>query len=97
MGDYESDLVNYLKLRDTGVVTMDYSLLSSDNARQNLPKALNAAGINIFFIQPRMMPELKARPEAWQLLENPESVGWKQLAPLDGETNWLLLYRQPQD
>jgi hypothetical protein len=97
MGDYESDLVNYLKLRNTGVVTMDYSFLSSEVARQNPPMALNAARINIFFIQPRVMPELKARPEWRQLLENPESVGWKKLAPLDGEKNWLLLYRQPQD
>jgi len=96
IGDYETDLVNYLKLRGTGVTTMDYSLLSTEDARQNLPKALNAARVNILFIQPRAMLELKAQPEARRLMENPASVGWRKLAPLDGDTDWILLYREPQ-
>jgi hypothetical protein len=48
------------------------------------------------FIEPGMMRELKARPEARELLDHPESFGWQKLAPLDGETGWLLLYRNPQ-
>jgi len=97
IGDYESDLVNYLQLRNAHVTTMDYGFLSSEDAKRNLPKALDALRINALFIQPRVMPELRAQPQSRQLLENPESLGWKKLAPLDGETDWLLLYRQPKD
>ena len=96
IGDYEIDLMNYLGLRKTGVATIDYSFLTSDEALRDLPEALNAARINIVFVQPRVMSDLKTRPGAQQLLEHPESQGWKKLAPFHGETNWLLLYREPQ-
>jgi len=58
---------------------------------------LNAQRLNVLFIQPRMMVELRAIPAARQLLEQPESLGWRRLAPTDGPAPaWLLLYREPR-
>ena len=63
-------LVNYLNLRDAGVTAIDYSFLASEEARRDLKEALNVAQINVIFIQPRVMPDLEARPEAREFLEN---------------------------
>jgi hypothetical protein len=94
IGDYDTDLINYGKLK--GVTTMDYSLLASEEARRDLLKVLDAQRINVVFAQPRVMGELRAQPQMRQLIENPEAAGWKRLAPPEGDTNWLLLYREPR-
>jgi hypothetical protein len=94
LGDYNGELRGYLHFAAPAPVTFDYSIFSAWHAPQTLDQFLASRDINIIFVQPRVMPELKARPEAQQFLTNPESVGWKKLAPLDGETNWLLLYRE---
>jgi hypothetical protein len=93
-GDYNGEFRGYLNIR--GVITFDYSILSLWRSPQSLEQFLDSQGINIIFVQPRVMPELGARPEARQLLEQPEALGWRRLAPTNvGDENWLLLYREP--
>jgi hypothetical protein len=94
-GDYNGEFRGYLRI--TKFTTFDYGLLQSWKSPQPLDEFLDAQRINIVFIQPRVMPELRARPEARQFLEQPESLGWRRLAPADdSEDTWLLLYRAPR-
>jgi hypothetical protein len=95
LGDYSGELQNYLSLSLPKPVSFDYSILSSWHQHEPLIEFLHERRINVVFIQPRMMPELKARLGARQLLEDPQSAGWLRLAPPGGESDWLLLYRQP--
>jgi len=94
-GDYNGEYRGYLRLGHVRS-TLDYSILQSWKAPQHLDNYLDSQKINIIFIQPRVMSELRARPEARQLLEQPESLGWRRLAPPEGsDDTWLLLYKEP--
>jgi hypothetical protein len=94
-GDYNGELRRYLRLNRQSI-TYDYRILNSWPAQQSLEKFLDSQGIDIVFIQPRVMPEIKAMPKTRQLLEHPELVGWRRLAPSEEENNgWLLLLREP--
>jgi len=96
IGDYAWDLKNYLMLGERST-TFGYGILSSWQAPQSLDQFLDAQGINVFFVQPGLLEELRTKPEARALLEHPESLGWHRLAPADpGDTTWLLLYREPR-
>jgi hypothetical protein len=78
-------------------VTYDYGILKSWQAEQSLDDFLDRYGLNMVFIQHGVMPEIAARPEARPLLDHPESVGWRKLAPSEKENgDWLLLYREPR-
>ena len=96
LGDYVWEIQGYLRLRAPKLVGFDYGVLSSWHAPQTLDAFLDTQKINVIFIRPRLLQELKERPEARQMLERPGAVGWTKLAPQDGETDWLLLYREPQ-
>jgi hypothetical protein len=94
LGDYAGEFKGYLQL---GASPLDYGLLQSWKAPQSLEQFLDAHHINILFVQPRVMQELRARPESHQLLEHPTSLGWRRLAPFDdSDSTWLLLYREPR-
>jgi hypothetical protein len=104
-GDYSGELQGYLHihlplylhLSKAPPVSYDYGILKSWQPHQSLGDFLDRQGINIFFIQPRVMPEIAARPEAHQLLDHPETLGWRKLAPPEAENaDWLLLYREPR-
>jgi hypothetical protein len=94
-GDYNGELTSYLHLQPGHRETFDYGILSSREPQQTLDQFLDSRKINVVFVQPRVMSELRARQEAQQLFGAPQSIGWTKLAPTDGETNWLLLYREP--
>ena len=95
-GDYYGELTSYLHLGKRGGRILGYDIFKSWQAPESLSHFLDRERINVLFIEPGMMRELKARPEARELLDHPELFGWQKLAPLDGETGWLLLYRNPQ-
>jgi hypothetical protein len=96
-GDYNGELRGYLHLSGERPVTYDYGILKSWQAQQSLDDFLDRRDINMVFIQPKVMPEIAARPEAHPLLDRPESVGWRKLAPSEKENgDWLLLYREPR-
>jgi hypothetical protein len=96
-GDYNGEFRGYLHLSGERPVTYDYGILKSWQAQQSLDDFLDRRAINMVFIQPRVMPEIAARPEAHPLLDRPESVGWRKLAPSEKENgDWLLLYREPR-
>jgi hypothetical protein len=93
LGDYAGELMGYLRLTRTD---LHRGPLPSGQQPQSIEQFLDAQKINVLFVQPRMMRELRARPEARQLLEQPESLGWRRLS-IFGSPNpdWLLLYRDP--
>jgi len=94
-GDYNGELRGYLHLRRNDS-TYDYGLLKSWQPPQRLEHFLDEKQVNVAFIQPRVTPELRARPEARAFLDDPESVGWRRLAPPAGsDESWLLLYKEP--
>jgi hypothetical protein len=96
LGDQSDEVWSYLGLKRSPDGFFGYEILSSWQAPESLEQFLDRMRINVFFIQPRMMRELKNRPEARQLLEHPESLGWRRLAPPDESVDeWLLLYREP--
>ena len=96
-GDYAGELRNYLLLQSDGSQVFDYGILSSWQAPQTLDQFLNAHKINVLFVQPRLMDQLASMPTAQQILQEPESLGWRRLAPAGAGAAWLLLYRPPQN
>lgn len=108
LGDYTSSLTNYLTLplydpdqiKALGssyrpIITYDYTTLSTWNRAQPLNKFLDEKGINFFFIEPRMIAELQNEPSARDLLEHPETVGWRRLHAADNKDAMrFLLHRR---
>ena len=94
-GDYNGELQGYFDLKRLRVEGFDYRLLSSWDRERSLAQFLDEKGINLFFVQPRIVSELQNAPQARQLLDQPEAVGWRRLAPEgSGQLQWLLLYRE---
>jgi hypothetical protein len=94
LGDYNGELQGYLGLKRANVAGFDYSLLSSWDREHSLAQFLDEKGINLFFVQPRIVTELRNTPQARQLLDQPETVGWRRLAPEGSDPQWFLLYRE---
>jgi hypothetical protein len=96
-GDHYGELGSYLILNKRPREIFGYEIFSFWQAPESLDHFLDRQQINVLLIQPGLMRDLKARPEARQLLEHPESLGWRRLAPPDGsDDTWLLLYREPR-
>jgi hypothetical protein len=95
LGDYNGELRGYLGLARAHVETFDYSLLSSWGREDSLAQFLGGKDINVFFVQPRIVAELRGAPQAREFLNQPETAGWRRLAPEgSGDSQWLLLYRE---
>jgi hypothetical protein len=94
LGDYSGELQGYLGLIRANVRTFDYSLLLSWKREHSLAQFLDAQGINVFLVQPRIVTELRNTLTARELLDEPETVGWRRLAPESGDPQWFLLYRE---
>ncbi len=107
LGDYGGELANYLRLIDSDVELAEsggrsrspitiyyYNILSTWDPTVPLDKFLEEKGINFFFVQPRMFAELRDKPQARDLLERPEILGWQRLQPVhDNDPTRFLLYR----
>ena len=86
IGDFAGELRNYLRLGNVPVVTFDYQLLSRWSGRRPLQQFLDDEGVNLIFLQPRMLKSLAENPYARPMLTAPETVGWRRVgAGLDGE------------
>ena len=95
LGDYSGELRNYLRLPRANFDTFDYGLLLSWQREESLARFLDERRINMFFVQPRIMDELRSVSTSRELLEKPEKLGWRKLAPDEGTSpQWLLLARQ---
>ena len=95
LGDYAGELRNYLLLGGTKIDTFDYDVLHHRAREQSLPRFLDEERINIFFVQPRIMDELRSQPSAREFLESPEKFGWEKVAPSwRGARQWMLLNRR---
>lgn len=96
IGDYAGELENYLLLRRPGMRTFDYSILSSwERQHQPLHQYLNQQNIDVVFIQPRILNELRTLSQARELLDRPEAFGWRKLGPANPQDrDWLLLQRE---
>ncbi len=93
-GDYNGELALYLGLTRVVAATFDYSILAGRKEDQPLDQFLQERDINVVYVQPRIIPELRAAPRGSDLLDRPESVGWRRLWP-ERQVNslTLLLYR----
>ena len=92
-GDHSRELTNYLWL--PGAYSFDYGVLSTWDRRQDLDQFLEGKDIDIVYLQPRVMDDLKNAPEARRLLWQTEDTCWRRLAPAAGsEATWLLLRRE---
>ena len=94
LGDYSGELQGYLGLIRANVRAFDYSLLLSWEREHSLAQFLDEQGINVFLVQPRIVTELRNTLTARELLDEPETVGWRRLAPESGDPQWFLLYRE---
>jgi len=91
LGDYNGELQRYWGL---GVTSFDYSLLASRNPEQSLDDFLRERDINVLYVQPRVVNEFKTLPHGSQLLDQPETLGWRKIAPQEtSNPPWFLLYR----
>lgn len=93
LGDYDVMLGNYLRLSQAEKI-YNYSLLVSCCKEESLEQYLAKKRVNVVFIQPRMVSELRSLSGGRQLIEQPETLGWQKLAPKT-QADWLLLYRNP--
>jgi hypothetical protein len=93
IGDYDSVVRAYLGLWEVPVSTFDYSIFSRWAPDQALDRFFDQEGINLAYFQPRVLNELRDKPQARQLLERPEAVGWRRLGA-GPNSEWLLLYRE---
>ena len=94
IGDFAGELRNYLRLANVPVATFDYQLLSRWSGRRPLEQFLDDEGVNLIFLQPRMLKSLAGNPYARPMLTAPETVDWRQVgAGMDGNSAWLLLAR----
>ena len=94
IGDFAGELRNYLRLGNVPVATFDYQLLSRWSGRRPLQQFLDDEGVNLIFLQPRMLKSLAENPYARPMLTAPETVGWQQVgAGIHGDSAWLLLAR----
>lgn len=91
IGDYEGELANYLRVSRRGA-TLNYQALDGWQRDTPLADFLASRSIAMFFVQPRILSELRSVPTARPLLEDPASVGWTRLAPAAGD-DWMLLAR----
>ena len=97
LGDNHDELRSYLTLPPRVNEFFGYEIFLSWQAPESLDQFLDRQRVNVLLIQPGMMRDLKVRPEASQLLERPEALGWRRLAPADrSDGTWLLLYREPR-
>jgi len=95
LGDRSDEVWSYLGLTKPADGLFGYKILSSWKAPESLDQFLDRMRINVFLIQPGMMRDLRNRPEASQLLTDPQSLGWRSLTPPgDPSEEWLLLYRE---
>lgn len=92
-GDSARGLWN-LTLSKASVPTFDYSILSRWRPDQPLDRFFDQEGINLVYFQPRILNELGDKPQARELLERPEMVGWRTLSAGANGEEWLLLYRE---
>jgi hypothetical protein len=94
IGDFAGELRNYLRLGNVPVATFDYQLLSRWSGRRPLQQFLDDEGVNLIFLQPRMLKSLAENPYARPMLTAPETVGWQRVgAGIHGDSAWLLLAR----
>jgi hypothetical protein len=94
--DRSDDLANYLALGRARVQFHHSRLLLSWDRRQSLDQFLRQQGVAVVFVTPVFMNELRTMPQASDLLENPEAVGWRRIAPESRQDlSWLLLQREP--
>jgi hypothetical protein len=94
IGDFAGELRNYLRLGNVPVATFDYQLLSRWSGRRPLQQFLDDEGVNLIFLQPRMLKSLAENPYARPMLTVPETVGWQRVgAGIHGDSAWLLLAR----
>jgi hypothetical protein len=96
LGDYAGELFGYLNLANRNISVFDYSLLASRKPEQSLDLFLRNKGINILYVQPRVMNEMRSSPNGNQLLDQPEMIGWRKIgSPAESDDRpWLLLYRE---
>jgi hypothetical protein len=98
LGDYAGELTNYL---DTDIKSVevnssnqvwfpaiDYSVLNLWDRKEPLEAFLEREGFNVFYIQPRLMAELRQTAAAKELLEG--RTKWRRLnSPTDRD--WALM------
>ena len=80
LGDYNGELREYLRLARANVETFDYRLLSPWDRTGSLAHFLADKNINLFFVQPRIVNELRSTSQVGKLLDEPEMMGWRRLA-----------------
>ena len=92
-GDYYGELEGYLLLHRTHPKLLDYQVLSSRPPEEGLDAFLRRQGVNIVYAQPRIGNSLRAAPEGNDLLDRPETLGWRRIAPSATNPPWFLLCR----
>src|SRR5262245_18541163 len=94
-GDYAGELYMYLGLYGTGVSVFDYTVLAARKPEEGLDHFLRERGINVLYVQARIVNELRGMPDGEQLLDQPQSLGWQRVAPMPTRvSDWVLLYRK---
>ena len=92
IGDYEMPVKIYLGLWSLPVRSFDNSIFSRWKPGQALDRFFEEEDINLVYFEPRILNWLRDKSEARELLERPETVGWRRVAAgPNGE--WFLLYR----
>lgn len=95
LGDYFGEIANYLRLARGRAEPLAYDALSSWDRRQSFEQFLRQIDVNLIYIQPRYLNQLKGEPQARELLERPETLGWRKLGPTNPQDqDWLLLQRE---
>ena len=95
LGPQLSELTSYLRLDASDNKILDYNIFQSWQTQESLQHFLDRERINVVFLRPDIMRELKKRPEGAQLFDNPVEFGWQKLAPAQSKSAWMLLYRAP--
>lgn len=99
LGDWASDLLNYLDLnRPSGMpfqgpqVVFGNDLLRRWEGTTPLEHFLAEQHINVLYLDPGELAWLRTQPQAKNMLDNPRAVGWFDLAHEErGDGSWALL------
>jgi hypothetical protein len=99
LGDWASDLLNYLDLKRLGGMPFEgpQSVFGNDLLRgwegtTPLEQFLAEQRIHVLYLDASELAWLRTQPQAKNMLDNPPAVGWRDLAHEErGDGSWALL------